>query len=66
MAMYADEGAEQIGVHGSITPETIEGSEIVYGNLLSDGEMVRHDPERLAQVALLCALQPKEKAIAGG
>jgi len=60
MAMYADEGAEQIGVHGSITPETIEGSEIVYGNLLSDGEMVRHDPERLAQVALLCALQPKD------
>ncbi len=62
MEKYADEGAEQIGVHGSITPETIEGSEIVYGNLLSDGEMVRHDPERLAQVALLCALQPVEKA----
>ncbi|MBK6749002.1 MAG: uridine diphosphate-N-acetylglucosamine-binding protein YvcK [Pyrinomonadaceae bacterium] len=62
MEKYADEGAEQIGVHGSITPETIEGSEIVYGNLLSDGEMVRHDPERLAQVALLCALQPRETA----
>ena len=62
MAKYADEGAEQIGVHGSITPETIEGSEIVYGNLLDVGEKVRHDPERLAQVALLCALQPKETA----
>lgn len=62
MAKYADEGAEQIGVHGSITPETIEGSEIVYGNLLDVGEKVRHDPERLAQVALLCALQPVEKA----
>lgn len=62
MAKYADEGAEQIGVHGSITPETIEGSEIVYGNLLDVGEKVRHDPERLAQVALLCALQPIEKA----
>lgn len=62
MAKYADEGAEQIGVHGSITPETIDGSEIVYGNLLDVGEKVRHDPERLAQVALLCALQPVEKA----
>ena len=60
---YTGEGAEQIGVHGSISPETIEGAEIVYGNLLDDGEMVRHHPEKLAQVLLLCALQPREKAI---
>ena len=60
MAIYADEGAEQIGVHGSISPETIEGAEIVYGNLLDDGPKVRHNPERLAQVALLCALQPTD------
>ena len=59
---YAGEGAEQIGVHGSISPETIEGAEIIYGNLLDEGEMVRHHPEKLAQVLLLCALQPKEKA----
>ncbi len=56
---YADEGAEQIGVHGSVSPETIEGAEIVYGNLLDDGEMVRHNPGKLAQVMLLCALQEK-------
>ncbi|MEP6945118.1 MAG: gluconeogenesis factor YvcK family protein [Acidobacteriota bacterium] len=61
---YAGEGAEQIGVHGSISPATIEGAEIVYGNLLDEGEMVRHDPERLAQVALLCALQPQESVAA--
>lgn len=60
---YADEGAQQIGVHGSITPETIEGAEVVYGNLLDDGEMVRHHPEKLAQVVLLCALQPRRKVI---
>lgn len=59
---YASEGAEQIGVHGSISPATIEGAEIVYGNLLDDGEMVRHDPAKLADVLLLCALQPKEIA----
>ena len=63
MEIYAGEGAGQIGVHGSISPETIEGSEIVYGNLLDEGDKVRHNPERLAQVALLCALQPKEKSL---
>lgn len=57
---YASEGAEQIGVHGSISPETIEGAEIVYGNLLDDSRMVRHNPEKLVQVTLLCALQPRE------
>jgi uncharacterized cofD-like protein len=55
---YASEGAEQIGVHGSISPETIEGAEIIYGNLLDDGEKVRHHPEKLAQVVLLCATKP--------
>ncbi|CAN5472551.1 hypothetical protein BH10ACI2_BH10ACI2_23980 [soil metagenome] len=60
---YTGEGAEQIGVHGSITPETIDGAEIVYGNLLDDGEKVRHHPAKLAQVLLLCALQPREKAV---
>ena len=62
-ARYADEGAEQIGVHGSITPEMIEGAEVVYGNLLDEGEMVRHQPEKLAQVVLLCALQPRKKVL---
>jgi uncharacterized cofD-like protein len=60
---YKEEGAEQIGVHGSITPETIEGAEVVYGNLLDEGEKVRHHPEKLAQVVLLCALQPRKKVL---
>ncbi len=60
---YSEEGAEQIGVHGSITPETIEGAEVVYGNLLDEGEMVRHHSEKLAQVTLLCALQPRSKVL---
>jgi uncharacterized cofD-like protein len=62
MQLYTEEGAEQIGVHGSITPETIDGAEIVYGNLLDDdGEKVRHHPAKLAQVLLLCALQPRNR-----
>lgn len=54
---YATEGAAQIGLSNSISPETIEGAEIIYGNLLDEGEMVRHNPEKLAQVVLLCTLQ---------
>jgi len=61
--LYSHEGAEQIGVHGSITPEIIDGSEIVYGNLLDDGEKVRHHPEKLAQVVMLCGLQLKNKIV---
>ena len=64
MAKYAEEGAEQIGIKGSISPETIVGTEIVYGNLLDDGEMVRHNPERLARAALLCAIKPHKLAAA--
>jgi len=63
LARYSEEGAEQIGVHGSITPETIEGAEVVYGNLLDEGEMVRHHPEKLAQVVLLCALQSRKRVL---
>ncbi len=64
MAKYAEEGAEQIGIKGSISPETIVGTEIVYGNLLDEGEMVRHNPERLARAALLCAIKPHKLAAA--
>jgi uncharacterized cofD-like protein len=59
--LYAGEGAEQIGVRGSISPATIEGAEIVYGNLLDEGDKVRHNPAKLADVLLLCALQPRNR-----
>jgi uncharacterized cofD-like protein len=58
---YASEGAVQIGISESISPQTIEGAEIIYGNLLLDeGKKVRHHPEKLAQVALLCAVNKKD------
>ena len=53
-SLYEQEGAEQIGVHGSISGETIEGARIVYGNLLDAGEKVRHDPVKLAKAVLSC------------
>jgi uncharacterized cofD-like protein len=55
--MYHDRGAEQIGLTGSISPETIAGAKIVYGNLLDEGKKVRHDPVKLARVVMLCVLQ---------
>ncbi len=54
---YENKGAKQIGIGDSITPETIDGAKIIYGNLLDNGEKVRHDPKKLAQVVILCALQ---------
>ncbi len=54
--LYKLDGAEQIGVHGSISVETIEGAEIVSADLLHAGDKVRHDPERLARTVLRCAV----------
>ena len=54
---YKNTGAKQIGLSDSISPETIAGAEIIYGNLLDEGEKVRHDPGKLARVVMLCALQ---------
>lgn len=56
---YESEGARQIGIDESISPTTIEGVEIIYGNLLDGAEKVRHHPEKLAQVVLLCSLGRK-------
>lgn len=61
MKHYAEEGAKQIGLTDSISPKTVEGTQIVYGNLLDGEEKVRHHPDKLAQVVLLCALQSQEK-----
>lgn len=54
--LYEMEGAEQIGVHGSLSGETVEGAEIVYGNLLNEGDKVRHDSSKLAKAVLSCTL----------
>ena len=50
--LYTKDGAEQIGVHGSIEGEVIEGAKVVYANLLDEGELVRHHPDRLARCVL--------------
>jgi uncharacterized cofD-like protein len=52
---YHQEGAEQIGVHGSISEPVIEGAKVVYAKLLDEGVKVRHNPEKLATTVLECA-----------
>jgi len=55
--LYAAEGAYQIGIHDSIYEALDQGTEIVRADLLDDGEKVRHNSERLAQVVLGCRKQ---------
>ena len=53
--LYQTGGAEQIGVHGSMGDETIEGASVVRAHLLAEEDMVRHDPLKLARTILACA-----------
>ena len=61
---YTSEGASQIGISDSISPQTIENTKIVYGNLLDANAKVSHNPEKLAQVVLGCALKPVKSGAA--
>jgi uncharacterized cofD-like protein len=49
---YALEGSEQIGIDEGKAVAEACGANVVYANLLDDGEKVRHDPERLAAAVL--------------
>ncbi len=49
---YRQMGSEQIGVHGSIANGSIEGTQVIFADLLDHGEKVRHDPVKLADVVL--------------
>src|SRR5690349_1525080 len=54
---YAAEGAYQIGINDSIDDAIDQTTEIVRADLLHDGEKVRHNSERLAEVVLNCRKQ---------
>jgi uncharacterized cofD-like protein len=49
---YEHEGAEQIGVNGSISGGLIGGARVIYDNLLDEGIKVRHAPDKLARAVL--------------
>jgi uncharacterized cofD-like protein len=50
--LYESEGSEQIGLRGCQSGENLKGARIVYGELLAEGEKVRHDPAKLADLVL--------------
>lgn len=51
---YAVEGAYQIGIDETIDDALDQSTEIMRGDLLDEGEKVRHHSGRLAQVVLAC------------
>jgi uncharacterized cofD-like protein len=55
--LYAAEGAYQIGIDDPIDEALDQATEIIRADLLHDGEKVRHDSDRLAQVVLNCRKQ---------
>jgi uncharacterized cofD-like protein len=55
--LYAAEGAYQIGIDDPIDDAIDQSTEIVRADLLYDGEKVRHNSDRLAQVVLNCRKQ---------
>ena len=58
---YAAEGAHQIGIDDPIDDALDQTTEIVRADLLDDGEKVRHNSDRLAQVVLNCRKQALSK-----
>jgi uncharacterized cofD-like protein len=55
-AKYAEEHAIQIGIDETNSLAEAYGANVVCANLLDDGEKVRHNAGRLAEVVLSCAL----------
>ena len=55
--LYAAEGAYQIGIDDPIDDALDQATEIVRTDLLHDGEKVRHNSDRLAQVVMNCRKQ---------
>jgi 2-phospho-L-lactate transferase/gluconeogenesis factor (CofD/UPF0052 family) len=49
---YESEGAVQIGVHGSIEGTSINGTGVIHTDILADGDLVRHDPAKLAGIVI--------------
>ena len=55
---YAAEGAQQIGIaEGHLDSVFNQITEVIYADLLDEGEKVRHNPERLANIVLACHQQ---------
>jgi len=62
---YAADGAVQVLLEKSTDANACDaGIEVVCADLLDDGEMVRHNSERLARVVIACAANDRAKRFA--
>ena len=58
--LYRADGAYQVWVEDHIAEVLLaRGTEVVRADLLDEGEMVRHNSERLAQVVIKCAAKAR-------
>jgi uncharacterized cofD-like protein len=56
--LYAADGAYQVTWAGQMSPGNNTGfGQIIRTDLLEEGEMVRHDPKKLAEAVLACAAE---------
>lgn len=65
-ALYRADGAHQIGVDDTMQISDLDPEiEVVRTDLLDEGEMVRHNSERLARVVIACAEQARSQIPVG-
>jgi uncharacterized cofD-like protein len=59
---YRAEGAYQVGLEDDVNAIAFHSeTEVVRADLLADGEMVRHDPARLARVVIACSEKARSR-----
>lgn len=63
--VYAADGAFQVGLNETELASLESQTEVMRADLLDQGEMVRHDSERLGQVVITCAERARSRALAG-
>ncbi|MDX6559261.1 MAG: hypothetical protein QOF72_2310 [Blastocatellia bacterium] len=63
--IYRADAAYQVGLDETEIDALDPQTEIVRTDLLDDGEMVRHDSERLARVVIACADRARSRPLAG-
>jgi hypothetical protein len=63
--MYRADAAYQVGLDETEIDALDPQTEIVRTDLLDDGEMVRHNSERLARVVIACADRARSRPLAG-
>jgi uncharacterized cofD-like protein len=59
LALYAAAGSEPVGVDGETLADL--GVETVAADLLAEGELIRHDPEKLARAVLALLERPRPR-----